>query len=69
LIKLQIDFLLALCSLYSIVDFQTRINNHSSTAIDNIFIDIYKNSICNAKKIPTFWPERKLRSSELMSYM
>jgi hypothetical protein len=42
--KLQLDSLLASYGLHSIVDFPTRINNRSSTAIDNIFIDKYKNS-------------------------
>ena len=37
--KHQLDSLLASYILYSIVDFPTRINNCSSTAIDNIFID------------------------------
>jgi hypothetical protein len=38
-----LDSLLASYDLYSIVDFPTRIDNCSSTAIDNIFIDKYKN--------------------------
>ena len=42
--KQQLDALLASCGLHSIVDFPTRIKNYSSTAIDNFFIDKYKNS-------------------------
>jgi exonuclease III len=40
--KTQLDSLLALYSLYNIIDFPTRIDNKSSTAIDGIFIDKYK---------------------------
>jgi hypothetical protein len=41
--------------LYSTVDFPTRINNCSSTAIDNIFIDKYKNTNFT---INLFFPQR-----------
>ena len=43
--KLQLDSLLASYDLYSTVDFPTRINIHSSTSIDNIFIDKNKNTV------------------------
>jgi len=42
--KLQLDSLLLSYDLYSTVDFPTRISNCSSTAIDNIFIDKFKNT-------------------------
>jgi hypothetical protein len=42
--KLQLDSLKASYDLYSIVDLPTRISNCSSTAIDNILIDIFKNT-------------------------
>jgi len=41
--KRQLDALLASYGLYSIVDFPTRSKNCSSAAIDNIFIDKFKN--------------------------
>ena len=50
--KLQLDSLLASYDLYSIVDFPTRISNCSSTAIDNIFIDIFKNTNFTIKLLP-----------------
>ena len=50
--KLQLDSLVASYGLYSIVDFPTRINNCSSTAIDNIFIDKYKNSNFTINPLP-----------------
>jgi hypothetical protein len=37
--RLQLDSLLASYNLFSTVDFPTRITNHSSTAIDNIFLN------------------------------
>jgi len=37
--KLQLDSLLASYNLFSTVYFPTRIMNHSSTAIDNIFLN------------------------------
>jgi exonuclease III len=50
--KLQLDTLLASYNLYSIVDFPTRISNCSSTAIDNIFFDISKNTNYTIKPLP-----------------
>ena len=50
--KLQLDSLLASYDLYSIVGFPTRISNCSSTAIDNIFIDIFKNTNFTIKPLP-----------------
>jgi len=42
--KLQLDSLLLSYDLYSTVNFPTRISNCSSTAINNIFIDKFKNT-------------------------
>jgi len=50
--KLQLDTLLASYELYSIADFPTRISNTSSTAIDNIFIDILKNTNYTITPLP-----------------
>ena len=50
--KLQLDSLLASYGLYSTADFPTRINSCSSTAIDNIFIDKYKNSNFTINPLP-----------------
>ena len=50
--KLQLDSLLASHDLYSTIDFTTRINNCWSTAIDNIFIDKYKNTNFSIKPLP-----------------
>ena len=50
--ELQLDSLLASCDLYSTVDFPKRINNCSSTTIDNIFIDKYKNTNFSIKTLP-----------------
>ena len=50
--KLQLDILLASYELYSIVGFPTRISNTSSTAIDNIFIDILKNTNYTITPLP-----------------
>jgi arginine deiminase len=50
--KLQLDTLLASYNLYSIVDFPTRISNCSSNAIDNIFIDISKDTNYTIKPLP-----------------
>jgi exonuclease III len=41
--KIQLNSLLDAYNLQSIVDFPTRIRAHSSTTIDNIFIDKSKN--------------------------
>ena len=38
--KHQLDNLLLSYNLYSIIDFPTRVQNTSATAIDNIFIDV-----------------------------
>ena len=51
--KLQLDSLLASYDLYSTVDFPTRINDCSSTAIDNIFIGKYKNTNFSIKPLPS----------------
>ena len=50
--KLQLDSLLASHDLYSIVDFPARINNRSSTTIDNIFIDKNKNTAFTINPYP-----------------
>jgi len=50
--KLQLDSLLLSYDLYSMVDFPTRISNCSSTAIDNIFIDKFKNTNFTIKPLP-----------------
>jgi exonuclease III/uncharacterized protein YutD len=50
--KLHLDSLLASYNLYSIVDFPTRISSCSSTAIDNIFIDTFKNTEFTVKPLP-----------------
>jgi len=50
--KLQLDSLLASYDLHSTVDFPTRVNNCSSTAIDNIFIDKYKNTNFTINPLP-----------------
>jgi hypothetical protein len=39
--KRQMDMLLASYNLSSTVNFPTRLQNNSATAIDNIFIDVY----------------------------
>ena len=46
------DSLLASYDLYSTVDFRTRINNCSYTAIDNIFIDKSKNTNFTISPLP-----------------
>ena len=51
--KLQLDSLLLSYDLYSMVDFPTRISNCSSTAIDNIFIDKFKNTNFTIKPLPS----------------
>ena len=50
--KLQLDSLLLSYDLYSTVDSPTRISNHSSTAIDNIFMDKFKNANFTIKPLP-----------------
>jgi hypothetical protein len=50
--KFQLDSLLASYDLYSTVYFPTRIGNCSSTAIDNIFIDKFKNTNFTIKPLP-----------------
>jgi exonuclease III len=50
--KLHLDSLLASYNLYSIVDFPTRISSSASTAIDNIFIDTFKNTEFTVKPLP-----------------
>ena len=42
--KSQLNSLLASYNLHSAVDFPTKVTKNSSTAIDNIFIDKFKNS-------------------------
>ena len=49
--KLHLDSLLASYNLYSVIDFPTRISSCSSTAIDNIFIDTFKNSEFTVKPL------------------
>jgi exonuclease III len=51
--KLQLDSLLLSYDLYSTVDFPTRISNYSSTAIDNMFIDKFKDASFTIKPLPT----------------
>ena len=41
--KQTLNSLLTSYSLYSIIDFPTRIHNNSNTMIDNVFINTYKN--------------------------
>jgi hypothetical protein len=48
----ELDSLLASYDLYSTVDFPTRISDCSSTAIDNILIDKYKNTNFSIKPLP-----------------
>ena len=50
--KFQLDSLLASYDLFSTVDFPTRINNCSSTAINNIFIDKFKNTNFTINTLP-----------------
>jgi len=50
--KLQLDSLLASYDLYSTVDFPTRINNCSSTTINNIFTDKFKNTNFTINPLP-----------------
>jgi exonuclease III len=50
--KSQLDSPLASYDLYSTVDFPTRINDCSYTAIDNIFIDKFKNTNFTIKLLP-----------------
>lgn len=50
--KLELDSLLASYDEYSTVDFPTRKNNCSSTVIDNIFIDKYKNTNFTINQLP-----------------
>jgi hypothetical protein len=47
-----LDSLLASYDLYSIVEFPTIISNCSSTALDNTFIDIFKNTNFTIKPPP-----------------
>jgi len=47
-----LDSPLASYDLYSTVDFPTRINDCSYTAIDNIFIDKFKNTNFTIKLLP-----------------
>jgi len=49
-----LDSLLVSYDLYSTVDFPTRINNCSSTAIDNIFIDKFKNTNFTINPLPNW---------------
>jgi exonuclease III len=51
--KLQLDSLLLSYDLHSTVDFPTRISNCSSTAIDNIFVDKFKNTSFTVKPLPS----------------
>jgi len=49
----EIDAMLPMTyDLYSTVDFPTRISNHSSTTIDNIFMDKFKNANFTIKPLP-----------------
>jgi hypothetical protein len=50
--KLQLNSLLASYDLYRTVDFLTRINNCSSTAIDNTVIDTFKNTTFTINPLP-----------------
>jgi hypothetical protein len=50
--KLHLDSVLASYNLYSVVDFPTRIRSCTSTAIDNIFIDTFKNTQFTIKPAP-----------------
>jgi hypothetical protein len=50
--KSQLDSLLASYDLYSAVDFPLIINDSSSTAIDYIFNDIFKNTNFTIKPLP-----------------
>jgi hypothetical protein len=50
--KLQLDPPLASYNFYSIVDFPTRISNCPSTAVDNIFIDVFINTNFTIKPLP-----------------
>jgi hypothetical protein len=50
--KLQLDSLWASYNLFSIVDFLTRITNHSSTAIDNIFLNNIINTDFSIQSCP-----------------
>jgi len=51
--KEKINSLVATYILFSIIDFPTRINNISMTAIDNFFIDRYKNENFKINPLPT----------------
>jgi exonuclease III len=51
--KLQLDSLLTSYDFYSTVDFPPRISNCSSTAIDKIFIDKFKNTNFTIKPLPS----------------
>lgn len=50
--KLKPDSLLATSSLFSIIDFPARINNISMAAIDNSFIDKYRNENFTINPLP-----------------
>jgi len=51
--KLQLDSLLLSYDWYSTADFQTRISNCSSTAVDNIFIGKFKDTNFTIKPLPS----------------
>ena len=51
-IRLQLDSLLASYNLFSIVDLPTRTTNHSSTAIDNIFLNNNTNTDFSIQPCP-----------------
>ena len=50
--KQKLDSLLATSNLFSIIDFPARINNISMTAIDNSFIDKYRNENFTINPLP-----------------
>ena len=50
--KQKLDSLLATSNLFSITDFPARINNISMTAIDNSFIDKYRNKNFTINPLP-----------------
>ena len=51
--KQKLDSLLATSNLFSIIDFIERINNISMTAIDNSFLDKYRNENFKINPLPT----------------
>jgi hypothetical protein len=60
--KQALNYLLTSYSLYSIIDFPTRIFNNSQTMIDNIFINKFKNENSLVPPLSTAYLTMMLKS-------